>query len=181
PARSGRGPSPSLDCGINHRVRCAHAVLERFIKIEKREVLAMAEKAKGSSGPQRHRPSKADVSRGWTPRISRRVFFKGSAGAALALSGLSDFPASSKADSGTVVVMAWENYVDPEIQKRFHEATGITVRGVAADSDQDMFTKLTAGGGEQYDIVFANAGFCPLYHEAGLTEPLDLNQIPAAK
>jgi spermidine/putrescine transport system substrate-binding protein len=152
----------------------------------------MAKKAKGSSEPQRHRPSKPmnetsagsarpHVGLGSTLRISRRVFVKGSAGAALALSGLSTFPASSKADSGTVVVMAWENYVDAEIQKRFHAATGITVRGVAADSDQDMFTKLKAGGGEQYDIVFANAGFCPFYHKAGLTEPLDLNEIPAAK
>jgi len=152
----------------------------------------MAKKAKGSSGSQRHHPSKPmnETSAGSarphvglraTLRISRRVFVKGSAGAALALSGLSTFPASSKADSGTVVVMAWENYVDAEIQKRFHAATGITMRGVAADSDQDMFTKLKAGGGEQYDIVFANAGFCPFYHKAGLTEPLDLNEVPAAK
>jgi spermidine/putrescine transport system substrate-binding protein len=152
----------------------------------------MAKKAKGSSGSQWHHPSKPmnetsagsarpHVGLGATLRISRRVFVKGSAGAALALSGLSTFPASSKADSGTVVVMAWENYVDAEIQERFHTATGITVRGVAADSDQDMFTKLKAGGGEQYDIVFANAGFCPFYHKAGLTEPLDLNEIPAAK
>ena len=152
----------------------------------------MAKKAKGSSGSQWHHPSKPmnetsagsarpHVGLGATLRISRRVFVKGSAGAALALSGLSTFPASSKADSGTVVVMAWENYVDAEIQKRFHAATGITMRGVAADSDQDMFTKLKAGGGEQYDIVFANAGFCPFYHKAGLTEPLDLNEVPAAK
>ena len=33
-------------------------------------------------------------------------------------------------DNGTVVVMAWENYVDPEIQKRFHEATGVTMKGI---------------------------------------------------
>jgi spermidine/putrescine transport system substrate-binding protein len=70
---------------------------------------------------------------------------------------------------------------NPIADMHFHEATGITVRGIAADSDQDMFTKLRAGGGDQYDIVFANAGFCPLYHNAGLTEPLDLNEIPAAK
>src|SRR5258706_8328375 len=157
-----------------------------------REVLAMTKKPKGSAGPQRHRPStlvneatavsmRPHVDLGSTPRISRRTFVKGSASAALALGGLSAFPAPSKAASDTVVVMAWENYVDAEIQKRFHAATGITMRGVAADSDQDMFTKLKAGGGEQYDIVFANAGFCPFYYKAGLTEPLDLNEVPAAK
>lgn len=131
----------------------------------------MAEKAKGSAGPGRR--SK--------PGISRRAFVKGSAGATLALGGLSVFPRSSKADNGTVVVMAWENYVHSEIQKRFRDATGITIQGVPADSDQNMFTKLKAGGGAQYDIVFANAGFCPFYHEADLIEPIDLNEIPAAK
>jgi len=150
----------------------------------------MAENANGSSGPRGHRPSSARSARsgvgsGPTSGLSRRAFVGRSAGVALAVSGLSDFlvsrSAAGQTGSGTVVVMAWENYVHPEIQKRFHAATGITIRGIPADSDQDMFTKLKAGGGEQYDIVFANAGFCPFYHDAGLIEPLDLNQIPAAK
>jgi spermidine/putrescine transport system substrate-binding protein len=156
----------------------------------------MATNPNGPSGRQgRYVPKAANatsagsartaVDCGSTPRISRRAFVGRSAGGALAISGLSGLLASSRAAAqtggGTVVVMAWENYVDPEIQKRFHEATGIRMRGIAADSDQDMFTKLRAGGGDQYDIVFANAGFCPLYHDAGLTEPLDLNEIPAAK
>lgn len=134
----------------------------------------MARNAKGLSRKQRQ---------GNTQGISRRQFVGRSAGAALAIGGLSSVLISRKAasESGTVVVMAWENYVHAEIQKRFQAATGITMRGIPADSDQDMFTKLQAGGGDQYYIVFANAGFCPLYHQAGLTEPLDLNEIPAAK
>ena len=109
----------------------------------------MAGNAKGSSGPQSDRLSSArsarpGVGRGPTAGISRRAFV-GSAGAALAIGGLSDVLVSSRAasqtGSGTVVVMAWENYVHPEIQKRFQAATGITMRGIPADSDQDMFTK----------------------------------------
>jgi spermidine/putrescine transport system substrate-binding protein len=153
----------------------------------------MAGKSKGSSGPRGRLSKTADATSAGSAHpaladrsatgISRRAFVGRSAGAALAVGGLSTFlaPRLARAQSDTVVVMAWENYVDPEIQKRFHDATGITVRGIAADSDQDMFTKLTAGGGDQYDIVFANAGFCPLYHKAGLTEPLDLAEIPASK
>jgi spermidine/putrescine transport system substrate-binding protein len=154
----------------------------------------MAENPKGSSAPRTQHPPETATSAGPGQRsavdaseskISRRAFVARSAGAALAVGGVSGLLASRKAasqtGSGTVVVMAWENYVHPEIQKRFREATGITMRGIAADSDQDMFTKLKAGGGDQYDVVFANAGFCPLYHEAGLLEPLDLTQIPAAK
>ena len=122
----------------------------------------------------------AHVGSGPKSRISRRAFV-GSAGAALALGGISGFPGIVRAAGGSVVVMAWENYVHAEIQKRFHDATGITVNGVAADSDQNMFTKLKAGGGAQDHLVFANAGFCPFYHDAGLIEVIDLKEIPASE
>jgi spermidine/putrescine transport system substrate-binding protein len=117
--------------------------------------------------------------------VSRRTFIGRSAGMALSVGGLGSFLAacggSSGGSKGEVVVMAWENYVAPEIQKRFQEATGIRMRGVAAESDQDMFTKLKAGGGAQYDIVFANCGFSPLYYKNGLIEAIDLDEVGASK
>jgi spermidine/putrescine transport system substrate-binding protein len=137
----------------------------------------MSEKTKSVSGLRKQGLSKKAAK----ASISRRAFVAGSAGAALAMSGISTFSRSSRADNGTVVVMAWENYVHAEIQKRFLAKTGITIRGVPADSDQNMFTKLKAGGGDQYDIVFANAGFCPFYDKAGLIEPMNLDEIPASK
>src|SRR5205823_4651441 len=93
----------------------------------------MADKAQGSSGTQWQRRPKAMnapsdgsaralVGPKSTAGISRRVFVGGSAGVALAAGGFSNLLTSSRAGaqtgSGTVVVMAWENYVDPEIQKR---------------------------------------------------------------
>jgi spermidine/putrescine transport system substrate-binding protein len=137
----------------------------------------MAGKAKGASGPRGRDSSKSKVAKAG---ISRRAFVAGSVGA-LALGGITTFSRSSRADNGEVVVMAWTNYVDPEIQKRFTAKTGIAIRGIPADSDQDMFTKVSAGGGDQYDIVFANAGFCPSYNKAGLIEPMDLGEVPASK
>src|ERR1700759_5152554 len=90
--------------------------------------LEMAGNAQGPSGPQGQRPSRAK--NGTNPQsaargISRRTFVERSAGAALAIGGLLA-SGKARADNGTVVVMAWENYVDPEIQKRFQAATGIT-------------------------------------------------------
>ena len=88
----------------------------------------MADKAQGSSGTQwQRRPKVMNSARPLvgpksTAGISRRVFVGGSAGVALAAGGFSNLLTSSRAGaqtgSGTVVVMAWENYVDPEIQKR---------------------------------------------------------------
>jgi spermidine/putrescine transport system substrate-binding protein len=115
--------------------------------------------------------------------MTRRSFIGRSAGVALAVGGAGSFLAAcgDSGKNGEVVVMAWENYVDPEIQKRFQKATGIAMRGIAAESDQDMFTKLKAGGGQQYDVVFANCGFSPLYYKNGLTEAIDINEVPAGK
>jgi spermidine/putrescine transport system substrate-binding protein len=117
------------------------------------------------------------------PGHTRRIFIGRSAGVALGVGGLGSFLAACGGSSknGEVVVMAWENYVAPEIQSRFRKATGITMRGVSAESDQDMFTKLKAGGGQQYDIVFANCGFSPVYYKNGLIEALDLGEVSSSK
>ncbi|HKG39319.1 MAG TPA: PotD/PotF family extracellular solute-binding protein [Conexibacter sp.] len=76
-----------------------------------------------------------------------------------------------------MTVLSWVAYVTPDIQRQFKKDTGITLRGVPAESDQDMFTKVKAGGGGQYDIVMANCGWCPLYYDNGLTEPFDLSEV----
>lgn len=117
--------------------------------------------------------------------LGRRAFLGGSAGVAagafLTACGGSSGGSSGGGGKGEVVVMAWENYVAPEIQARFYKATGIKIRAVVGQSDQDMFTKLKAGGASQYDIVFANCGFAPTYYKNGLTEALDLSTISSAK
>lgn len=140
-----------------------------------------------STGSDNPTAAPAEGPSGAPTGLSRRKFLGLSAGAALAAAagsslltacGSSSSPGSSGGgDKGEVVVMGWENYVDPEIQKRFEAKTGIKMRAVTGQSDQDMFTKLKAGGGGQYDIVFANCGFCPTYYKNGLTEALDLSQI----
>jgi spermidine/putrescine-binding protein len=133
------------------------------------------------------------------PRVSRRVFIGRSAGVALGVGGVAGFLAAcgggGKAagtavtaasgvtgrGSGEVNVMAWTVYLTPAIIKHFKQTTGITLNALPAPDDQTMFTKVKAGGGSQYDLVFANCGWTPIYHDNGLTEVLDLDTIPAAK
>ena len=120
--------------------------------------------------------------------LSRRAFLRRTAGAAVALGAGSSLLAacgddgggSGKGDNGEVVVMGWTVYLTPEIQKAFRDATGITLKAVAAPDDQSMFTKVKAGGGAQYDVVFANCGWAPTYQQNDLVEVLDLDEIPAA-
>jgi spermidine/putrescine transport system substrate-binding protein len=122
---------------------------------------------------------------------TRRAFIGRSAGVALAVGGVGGYlgalgrnasaAVNAERGSGEVVVMAWTVYLTPEIQKRFRDVTGITLKAIPAADDQTMFTKVKAGGSSQYDIVFANCGWTPIYHQNGLTEVLDLATIPAAK
>ena len=129
--------------------------------------------------------SGTDQSDGSRQGVGRRSFLGYSAAIAASVGGASGLLsgcsfAGSGGSKGEVVVMGWENYVDPEIQTRFSNATGIKMRAVTGQSDQDMFTKLKAGGGSQYDVVFANCGFTPTYYKNGLTEALDLTKISTA-
>ena len=115
-------------------------------------------------------------------RSTRRVFIGRSAGVVLAVGGIGSFlEACGGGGSDTVTVMSWSVYVTPAVQKAFQKATGITMQAIPAADDQTMFTKVKAGGGSQYDIVFANCGWTPIYHQNDLTEVLDLTSIPAAK
>jgi len=118
------------------------------------------------------------------PKLTRRSFIGRSAGVALAVGGLGGFISAcgtgGSGDGGEVVVLSWESYVTPEIKKAFEEATGITMKGIPAESDQDMFTKIKAGGGGQYDVVFGNCGWSPIYAENDLIETIDVSEIPSS-
>jgi spermidine/putrescine transport system substrate-binding protein len=129
------------------------------------------------------------------PGISRRRFIGRSAGAALAVGGVGSFLAACGDDEGDgggsgggdgatdeVVVLGWDSYVRSEIKDGFEKANpGVRFKGVPAESDQDMFTKLQAGGGGQYDVVWANAGFVPVYVQNDLVELLSIDDFEASK
>src|SRR5690606_16049919 len=80
-----------------------------------------------------------------------------------------------------VVVVSWETYITPDIQRAFKADTGITLRGIPAESDEEMFTKLKAGVGSQYDIIFCNCGWAPIYHENCMVKTIDLKELEAAQ
>jgi len=109
------------------------------------------------------------------PELTRRGFLAGTASIALGMGALGTGPV--RAAEEDVVVLGWTSYITPEIVAIMQKA-GVNVRGVPAATDQDMFTKVKAGGAGSYDIVFANCGFSPTYYKAGLIEALDIKEIP---
>jgi spermidine/putrescine transport system substrate-binding protein len=135
-----------------------------------------------TSPPAAERGAYASPPRGG---LNRRQFLGRSAATALSVGGIGSVVGACGgsdevgSESGEVVVLSWVSYVTPEIKALFeNQFPGITMRGVAAESDADMFTKLSAGGGGQYDIVFANCGWSPTYYKQGLIEPFPPTSVP---
>jgi spermidine/putrescine-binding protein len=88
----------------------------------------------------------------------------------------------SRRRSGEVVLITWGGADKAkQIGDAFKEETGITLKLIPGENDADFFNKISAGGGDQYDVVISNIGFVPRYEEAGLIETLDVADFPVAK
>jgi putative spermidine/putrescine transport system substrate-binding protein len=68
------------------------------------------------------------------------------------------FPAAgvSKQHGGTLNMIAWEGYTQPQWVNPFQKSTGCTVHAKYAGSSDEMVTLMRSGGGSQYDMVSAS-------------------------
>lgn len=62
--------------------------------------------------------------------------------------------ASGGGDSNTLHIYTWANYVDDALMAAFTERTGIRVVVDIFDSNESMLTKMQAGGGGAYSILY---------------------------
>src|SRR3954471_12834173 len=68
------------------------------------------------------------------------------------------FPAAgvTRQQAGTLNMIAWEGYTQPQWVKPFTKSTGCTVHAKYAGSSDEMVTLMRSGGGGQYDMVSAS-------------------------
>src|SRR5882757_765370 len=68
------------------------------------------------------------------------------------------FPAAgvTKQHGGTLNMIAWEGYTQPQWVKPFTKASGCVVHAKYAGSSDEMVTLMRSGGGGQYDMVSAS-------------------------
>ena len=61
---------------------------------------------------------------------------------------------ASESDSKTLQIYGWVNYTDESLLKDFEAKTGIKVTVDTYDSNEAMFAKMQAGGGNAYSIIY---------------------------
>jgi spermidine/putrescine transport system substrate-binding protein len=96
-------------------------------------------------------------------------------------SGSSGATAASNSKSPvTLNMLTWNDHYDPQNQlPAIKRETGITVNVTLGSDDAGMFIKAQQSG--QFDIVSADALWVPYYHQQGLTDAFNINDISVSQ
>jgi putative spermidine/putrescine transport system substrate-binding protein len=90
-------------------------------------------------------------------------------------------PTSVGAGEGTLNLIAWEGYAQPEWVKPFEAQTGCQVNAKYAGSSSEMVTLMAHGGGGQYDLVSASGDADLRLIYGGDVRPVNMSLIPQVK
>ena len=118
------------------------------------------------------------------PTLSRRDFLKlaglglGAAGLAACSSGA---PGGGGALTGPVDTLVFGGYDNQDIARTFQEKFGVKVNHTVFNDNEEAYTKMKAGGLDQYDIVQADSFYFRKYWDEGMIEVLDYKDFSSAE
>lgn len=81
-------------------------------------------------------------------------------------------------NKNVLYVYGWANTIPQSIYEDFEKETGIKVIEDIYSSNEEMFTKLKAGG-DGYDIVMPSADYVEIMMKEGMIEKLDKSKLPS--
>jgi spermidine/putrescine transport system substrate-binding protein len=84
---------------------------------------------------------------------------------------------ASRQGGDTLHIYTWANYVDEELIQSFQDATGIRAIVDIYDSNEVMLTRLEAGGGSAYSIVYPSDYAVTQMIESNLLTPLEQSRL----
>ena len=117
------------------------------------------------------------------PALGRRRFLQGSAAvlsglvAANCRQNLAGPPAGGGGGDGALHIYTWANYTDDGLTAAFTELTGIPVVVDIFDSNEVMLTRLQAGGGDAYSLIYPSDYMVSEMIDLGLLSELDQSRI----
>jgi spermidine/putrescine transport system substrate-binding protein len=98
--------------------------------------------------------------------VAAAAFIAASAGAALA---------------DKVVVSNWDGYMPKDMAEKFKAATGLDLEVAVHATNEEIMGKVTASGGEGFDVLFVSSPFAEALNKLGLLAPIDAAKIPNLK
>ena len=94
--------------------------------------------------------------------------------ALLTIGGCALAETENKTDEAVLNIFTWEGYIDySTVIKPFEDETGIKVNYATFSSNEEMYEKLSAVNGGDYDVVLASDYMLNATREAGLMQPFD--------
>jgi len=78
----------------------------------------------------------------------------------------------------TLRVLAWPGYADPDLVATFERDQGVKVEVSFVQTDDELWERISANLGADYDVFAVNTAELKRYIESGLSQPLDLQKIP---
>ena len=94
--------------------------------------------------------------------------------ALLTIGGCALAETENKTDEAVLNIFTWEGYIDySTVIKPFEDETGIKVNYATFSSNEEMYEKLSAVNGGDYDVVLASDYMLNTTREAGLMQPFD--------
>jgi putative spermidine/putrescine transport system substrate-binding protein len=93
----------------------------------------------------------------------------------------SNLPTKIGKGEGTLNLVAWEGYTQPDWVKPFTRQTGCKVHAKYAGSSDEMVTLMRQGGGSQYDMVSASGDASLRLIRGHIVQPVNPDLIPAWK
>ena len=91
---------------------------------------------------------------------------------------LSLFHPSPVLAGSTLRVMAWPGYADPDFVQAFEQRYNVKVEVTFINSDDDMWERLSARQGNNFDVFAVNTAELQRYIDAGISVPIDPADIP---
>ncbi|MBD0290117.1 MAG: extracellular solute-binding protein [Thermoleophilia bacterium] len=79
---------------------------------------------------------------------------------------------------GTLNMVIWDGYDDKDAQAPFTKKNSVKTQATYIGNNEEIFTKLRAGGTGQVDLVTPYHGYIGVLVESDLLEPLDYERIP---
>lgn len=75
-------------------------------------------------------------------------------------------------------IYMWQQYISDQVVSDFEEANNCTVNISYMSDNADAVTRLTSGGGDQYDLIMTCDAYMESLIAGGYVEELDLSRIP---